>query len=164
PLFRAANPLRVLVAAHVLLEPHPARGNASPGAVPDRARMRRADAAARHARTGTAVLRRARALCRAPRHPMARACRLPVRRLVLFLAYPAGAFPRHARSPALRGDEREHGRRRHPLLGAGARPSTEAAGAALLRRARGARLWRDVPADPARRGDQLLVAGSLSLL
>ncbi len=58
--------------------------------------------------------------------------------LFYFWLIPRGAFPRHDRSSALRGDELEHDPRRPPVLVPGPRSAAEAAGARLLWHAR----WR----------------------
>ena len=163
-LCRAADAVRILVAAHVFLEPRPARRDASLKPLPDRAELGRRLGQARHAalgaRPGREPFRRRDDPC------VAAACArgVPVRRAVLFLADPGGSFSRDDRRQALRGDELDHGSGRNPVLVPGSRSATLAAGARVLRRPGGPLARRHVPADPARRDHRLLVARPLSLL
>ena len=125
------------------------------GPVPDRARLRRVDDPAGHAGPGAEGGRQPRGRRHAADPAAACAGGLAVRRAVLLLADPGGAFPGDARPAALRPDELEHGPGWHPVLVAGAGPAAAAAGARVLRRARGAGARRHVPADRARRADRV---------
>src|SRR6185437_574990 len=108
-LRRAPDALRLHGATHVLPEPRPTCSDAPSGPDLDRARLCRADREARYARYA-APARREPTRRRCPRHPAAAGHRrAALRRAVLFLARPRGAFSRHARRTGVCGDELEHG-------------------------------------------------------
>ena len=87
-----------------------------------------------------------------------------VRRPDRIVADPASAFPRDGRPAALRGDELEHGGRRHPVLDPGAGSPPQAAGPHRLRHPHRAGGRGDVPADPDGRNRHFRRSCAVSVL